>query len=179
MKLKGSETEKNLYKTFTGESRARGKYNLFAEKAREEGYRWVGEIFEETAENEYAHSREAYSRFLNNVGNTQENLLKAAYFETLESEEIYKKFEEVAREEGFSEIEKFYKELQEVEEEHRNRFLYLCEKIKTNTMFKSEKKIEWQCLNCGYIHVGKEAPKVCPLCKYEREYFKPQCDYKK
>ena len=28
--LKGSETEKNLYKTFAGECRARTKYNLFS-----------------------------------------------------------------------------------------------------------------------------------------------------
>ena len=30
MKLKGSKTEKNLYRTFAGESRARSKYNLYA-----------------------------------------------------------------------------------------------------------------------------------------------------
>ncbi len=30
MNLKGSETEKNLYKTFAGESRANTKYSLYA-----------------------------------------------------------------------------------------------------------------------------------------------------
>ena len=33
MDFKGSKTEKNLYRTFAGESRARTKYNLYAEKA--------------------------------------------------------------------------------------------------------------------------------------------------
>ena len=51
MNIKGSQTEKNLYKTFAGESRARNKYTFYAEEARCEGYRWVAEIFEETAEN--------------------------------------------------------------------------------------------------------------------------------
>ena len=178
MNLKGSKTEKNLYKTFSGESRARGKYNLYAEKAREEGYRWVGEIFDETAENEYAHSREAFKRYLGKIDNTEDNLMDAAYFENEESESIYKNFEEVARDEGFEDIAEFYKELREVEENHKKRFLALCEKIRTDTMFKSDRITYWQCMNCGYIHEGMEAPVICPLCKYEREYFKPYCKVK-
>lgn len=173
MKLEGSKTEKNLYKTFSGESRARGKYNLYAEKAREEGYRWVGEIFDETAANEYAHSREAFKRYLGKVNNTENNLVNSAYFENEESKSIYKEFEKVAMEEGFEEIAQFYKELQEFEESHKRRFLTLYEKIRTNTMFKSDTETYWQCMNCGYIHEGMEAPAICPLCKYERFYFKP------
>ncbi|MGL5414712.1 MAG: rubrerythrin family protein [Clostridium sp.] len=179
MKLAGSETEKNLYKTFAGESRARGKYNLFAEKAKAEGYVWVSHIFDEIAENEYAHSREAYKRFLENIETTEENLLKAACGENEEAEKIYKEFEEVARKEGFSEIETFYKELREVEESHRDKFLKLCELMKSKKMFKADSKISWHCLNCGYIHEGYEPPKVCPLCKYEKEYFKPDYETKK
>ena len=52
MNLKGSQTEKNLYKTFAGESRARNKYTLYAEKAECEGYRWIAQVFEITADNE-------------------------------------------------------------------------------------------------------------------------------
>ncbi|GAA0068570.1 rubrerythrin family protein [Clostridium sardiniense] len=178
MKLEGSKTEKNLYKTFSGESRARGKYNLYAEKAREEGYRWVGEIFDETAANEYAHSREAFKRYLGKVNSTEDNLVNSAYFENEESKSIYKEFEKVAMDEGFEEIAQFYKELQEVEESHKKRFLTLCEKIRTDTMFKSNTETYWQCMNCGYIHEGMEAPAICPLCKYERSYFKPYCKVK-
>lgn len=178
MKLEGSKTEKNLYKTFAGESRARSKYSLYAEKAREEGYRWVGEIFDETASNEYAHSREVFKRYLCKVDSTEENLVDSAYFENEESESIYKEFERVAMEEGFEEIAKFYKELQEVEESHKKRFLALCEKIRTDSMFKSYTESYWQCMNCGYIHEGMEAPAICPLCKYDRSYFKPYCKVK-
>ena len=38
MKLKGSKTEKNLYRTFLGESRARNKYALYAEKERRQSF---------------------------------------------------------------------------------------------------------------------------------------------
>lgn len=44
MDLEGSRTEKNLYKTYAGECRARTKYNLYSEKARADGYVWISEI---------------------------------------------------------------------------------------------------------------------------------------
>lgn len=50
--------------------------------------------------------------------------------------------------------------------------------IKKDRMFKSEENIMWQCMNCGYIYEGKEAPEHCPLCKYPREYFKHYCEIK-
>ena len=173
MDLNGSETERNLYKTFAGESRARNKYNIYAEEARCEGYRWVGEIFDETAHNEKAHAREVFKRFLNSVNNTEENLLDAAIGEAEETQKIYKEFEETARGEGFIEIADFYKELQEVEESHEERFLKIVNMIKEDKMFKSSEEAMWQCMNCGYIYEGKEVPEFCPLCKYPREYFKP------
>ena len=175
MKLKGSETEKNLYKTFAGESRANTKYTLYAEKARCEGYRWVGEIFDETAGNEKAHAREVFGKYIKKICSTEENLREAAKGEAEESKSIYKEFEEIARKEGFIEIADFYKELQEVEEAHEKRFMTLAEKISNGEMFKSIDDGMWQCLNCGYIHEGKEAPEYCPLCKYPRAYFKPYC----
>ena len=102
----------------------------------------------------------------------------AAKGEMEENKKIYKEFEEVAEKEGFYEIAKFYKELREVEEEHEKRFLKLLDMIKRDEMFKSEKDIMWQCMNCGYIYEGKEAPEYCPLCKYPREYFKHYCKIK-
>ena len=38
MNLKGTETEKNLWTAFAGESQARNKYTYFASKAKKEGY---------------------------------------------------------------------------------------------------------------------------------------------
>jgi len=49
MELKGSKTEKNLQNAFAGESQARNKYTYFAEKAREEGYEQIADLFLETA----------------------------------------------------------------------------------------------------------------------------------
>ncbi|MBM3211714.1 rubrerythrin family protein, partial [Candidatus Poribacteria bacterium] len=29
----------------------------------------------------------------------------------------------------------------------------------------------WRCLNCGYLHEGTDAPKVCPACAHLQEHF--------
>ena len=55
MELKGSKTEANLMAAFAGESRARNKYTFYAAKAEKDGYKTIGDIFTETAENEREH----------------------------------------------------------------------------------------------------------------------------
>lgn len=178
MDLKGSKTEKNLYRTFAGESRARNKYNLYAEKARAEGYEWVAEVFDTTAINELAHARRVYLELLKLVCNTKENLVDAICGETSEYKDLYAKFEREAEEEGFKEIADFYKELREVEEAHSERFKKLYDKLNNGVMFSGPQDSKWVCMNCGYIHEGTEAPDKCPLCGYPKAYFKPYCEIK-
>ena len=179
MQLKGSKTERNLLKTFAGESRARNKYTFYAEKAEQEGYEYIASIFDATANNEKAHARVVFDKFLKMNKNTAENLMDAAAGEAAESSKIYKQFEKEAREEGFIEIADFYKEIQEVEENHEMRYMKIHENLMAGMMFKRNNEVKWQCMNCGYIHIGKEAPAFCPLCKFPRAYFKIYCeDYK-
>lgn len=173
MDFKGSKTEQNLYSTFAGESRARTKYNLYAERARVDGYQWVAEIFDETAHYELAHAREALRRHLNLIGSTKDNLLESSLGETNEAQNVYKQFEDEARQEGFIAIANYFKELAEVEDEHSKVFKELYDKIEDGTMFRGPEGSLWVCINCGYIHEGEEAPLVCPLCRYPRAYFKP------
>ncbi|SFU47040.1 Rubrerythrin [Clostridium sp. DSM 8431] len=178
MNLKGSKTEKCLYKTFAGECRARTKYSLYSERAKYEGLGWISQIFDVTADNEKAHARIVYNRFLKKMGCTEENLMEAAKGEAEESKKTYKEFENIAREEGFIEIADFYKELQEVEENHSKRFSKLAEKMKKDELLDSKETKLWQCMNCGYIYEGNSAPKNCPLCNYPKGYFKEYCAIK-
>ena len=55
--LKGSQTEKNLLKSFAGESQARNRYTSFAGQARKDGYVKIADIFEETANQEKEHAK--------------------------------------------------------------------------------------------------------------------------
>jgi rubrerythrin len=43
--------------------------------------------------------------------------------------------------------------------------------IENMTVFAKEGEVVWQCRNCGYIEIGKEAPEVCPACLHPQAYF--------
>ncbi len=176
MDFYGSQTEKNLKKTFTGESKANTKYTLYAEKARQQGYHFIAQVFDETAYNELAHARRVFRDFLCDVNSTEENLMNAFMGETAEATKIYKEFEEDARKEGFDEVADFFKEVAEVEAGHDIRFRSLYNRLLSDTLYKGDSDSLWQCTNCGYIHEGSTAPKVCPLCKYPQGYFQPYCN---
>jgi len=32
--------------------------------------------------------------------------------------------------------------------------------------------VRWNCMNCGFTHIGRDVPEVCPTCKRTKEYFK-------
>ena len=72
---------------------------------------------------------------------------------------------------GFEDVAESFTEIGEVEEEHEKRYRKLLTNVKNGTVFKRDKKVKWHCLNCGYIHQGKEAPELCPACKHARAYY--------
>ncbi|MBR5611848.1 MAG: rubrerythrin family protein, partial [Bacteroidaceae bacterium] len=43
--------------------------------------------------------------------------------------------------------------------------------IENESVFKKEEETVWQCRNCGFVHVGTEAPKACPACLHPQAYF--------
>ena len=58
--LKGTQTEKNILTAFAGESQARNRYTFFASQARNEGFRQIKDIFEETANQEKEHAKRLF-----------------------------------------------------------------------------------------------------------------------
>ena len=43
--------------------------------------------------------------------------------------------------------------------------------VEGGIVFSRDGDMIWQCSNCGHIHVGKQAPEVCPVCAHPRDYF--------
>ncbi len=170
--LKGSRTEANLMTAFAGESQARNKYSYYASQAKKEGYEQIAAIFEETAGNEKEHAK-MWFKFLcgGSIQDTITNLEDAANGENYEWTEMYDEFEKVAKEEGYDEIARLFKAVGAVEKEHEERYRKLLEAVKTETVFKKEETVVWICRNCGHIHVGKVAPKMCPTCSHPQAYF--------
>ena len=184
--VKGTRTEQNLLKSFAGESQARSRYTFFAEVAKKEGYEQIAGVFMETAEQEREHAKRFFN-FLEGgeveitatypagvVGNTMENLLAAAKGENEEWDVLYKEFAEVASDEGFPAIAATFKNIAKVEAEHERRYLKLLSRLTDGDFFKRDGKIWWQCRNCGYVLLAKEAPIKCPACAHAQAYFEPK-----
>ncbi len=165
-----TKTEENIMAAFAGESQARNKYTYFASVARKEGFEQIAAIFEETANNEKEHAKKLF-KLLNGIGTTKENLLHAAQGEKYEWGQMYPDFEKVAREEGNVEAAALFHQLAKVEAEHEKRYLALLNNVETNHVFEKEEKVRWVCRNCGHIHEGPQAPKVCPACTHPQAYF--------
>jgi len=168
--LKGTKTEKNLWEAFAGESQARNKYTYFASKAKKDGYVQIAKIFEETAANEKEHA-EIWFKLLQGIGSTAENLKAAAEGENYEWTDMYAEMAKDAREEGFDHIAFLFDEVGKIEREHEERYRKLLANVEGGLVFSRDGDMIWQCSNCGHIHVGKDAPKMCPVCTHPQDYF--------
>ena len=170
--LKGTKTEANLMTAFAGESQARNKYTYYASKAKKEGYEQIAAIFEETAGNEKEHAKMWFKLLCGGeIPDTITNLTDAANGENYEWTEMYEEFSKVAKEEGFDDIARLFSAVGAIEKEHEARYRKLLDNIKEERVFKKEESMVWVCRNCGHVHVGKTAPKVCPTCNHPQSYF--------
>ncbi|HIZ33674.1 MAG TPA: rubrerythrin family protein [Candidatus Bacteroides merdigallinarum] len=181
--IKGTQTEKNLLTSFAGESQARMRYTYFASAAKKEGYEQIAAIFLETAEQEKEHAKRMFKWLEGGkveitasypagvIGNTLENLKAAAAGENEEWTMDYPKFADVADAEGFPEIAAMYRNIAVAEKGHEERYQAFVKNIEAGQVFAKAEETVWQCRNCGYIFVGKEAPQVCPACLHPQAYF--------
>lgn len=169
-KYEGTKTEKNLEAAFAGESQARNKYTYFASVAKKEGYEQISSLFLDTANNEKEHAK-MWFKELNGIGDTAQNLAAAAEGENYEWTDMYDEFAKVAKEEGFDHIAFLFEGVAKIEKEHEERYRKLLKNIDDKLVFSSEGDTIWVCRNCGHVVIGKEAPKVCPVCSHPQSYF--------
>ncbi|MDR5658886.1 ferritin family protein [Serpentinicella sp. ANB-PHB4] len=186
--LKGTKTAENLMKAFAGESQARNKYTYYASQAKKEGYVQISNFFTETADNEREHAKR-FLKFLKEdtdlngecieitasypaaLGDTKFNLQAAADGENEEWSELYPAFADIADEEGFPEVAIAFRKIGEVEKHHEARYRRLLKNIEEDKVFTKETKTLWKCNNCGYVHEGVSAVKVCPACVHPQGHF--------
>jgi rubrerythrin len=181
--IKGSKTEKNLLKAFAGESQARNRYTYFASAARKEGLEQVGNIFQETADNEKEHAKVFFKHLEGGdleitatypagaIQDTKANLQAAAAGEKAEWTAIYPDFGKIAREEGFPEVARSFEQIAKAENFHEGRYRKLIDSLDKGEVFKKKTAVKWHCINCGYIFEGTEPPKECPACRHPQAFY--------
>ena len=145
-----------------------------------ESCRFIGVSMDAGNENDYHVTKgvpkEWFHVVINNLKNiaaTKENLKDAANGENYEWTEMYKKFAETAREEGFTKIAFLFKKVALIEKRHEERYLKLLSRLDEDLVFSADNDEQiWICSNCGHIHVGKKAPEICPVCDHPKSYFR-------
>jgi len=190
------KTIENLTKAFIGESQARNRYTFYSKIAKNEGFVQISELFLVTAENEKEHASQLFKLInelkkdskepLNEImveatapttlGTTVENLKSAIAGEHYETTEMYPEFADVADKEGLTEIGSRLRAIAKAEAHHEDRYKKLLKAVEAGTIFKKDSEVEWVCLECGYVHYGREPPEKCPSCDHDRGYFMLRCE---
>lgn len=184
--LKGTQTEINLMKAFSGESQARNRYTMYASIAKKEGYEQIAEIFEITANNEREHAKIYYNYLQDSpieitaaypycIGSTYDNLLCGVNTEHDEGYNLYPAYGDTADEEGFYDIGQIFRNIASIERHHDERYQKLAENIKEGIVFSRQEESYWICRKCGFIHLGLNALEICPVCKHPKGFFELIC----
>ena len=97
--------------------------------------------------------------------------IAAAEGENYEWTDMYAEFAKTAKEEGFDHIAYLFEGVAKIEKEHEERYRKLLENVNDKLVFSNDGDAIWICRNCGHVHVGPTAPKVCPVCAHPQSYF--------
>lgn len=184
--FKNSETKDNLMRAFAGESQARNRYTFGAGQAKKQNQAAVAQVFLYTAEQEKEHAEIFYNHLKELSGETihvdggypvdlTDDLAKllrmAQHNEYEEHDDVYQKFGDKAKEEGFSKVANSFYMIAEIEKIHGDRFGRFAKWLEENQLHVSNVSTGWICLNCGYVYEGTSAPQICPVCQHDRGYF--------
>ena len=100
----------------------------------------------------------------------------AAEGENYEWTDMYARFAQEAREEGFLDIAAKFEMVGAIEKEHEERYRKLLKNIEDGVVFSKDGDCVWQCSNCGHIVIGKKAPEICPVCAHPQSYFQVRAE---
>ena len=168
------EVREVLQRALVNEREAVARYELFARKADEEGYRGVAALFRAQAEAERTHGERfasvlrahdvelpAEQTFSLAAGKTSENLRSAAISEKAEQDGEYREAIETCNLHRAIEIAKLFDQTRDSEVEHAN----LCSAASRDLDSMKDAKTFYVCGKCGYT-TDVKLP-FCPACQHK------------
>lgn len=179
----------NLKEAINGENNARRKYELFAEKAKEENLPEIAHLFNAISTAEAIHIKNhiralkvltdkevKFEEFVdvnedvlrNNVKNTKANLIEAIKGETYETKQMYKNFIKNSKKEGNEVAELSFSLARKAEKVHAELFTKYLKLLESNKII--EKMKIFVCQICGNVEFGTP-PSVCPICDHSQKFF--------
>lgn len=159
-----SKTRDALYKAYEGEAKAALRLKVFAEKAEQEGYKQMAQLFRVISYSEEVHGARAL-KVLKDVKSTEENLAESFKNEQQVAGVAYNDFIKEAEAEGDKAAVLHFSQSRDAEETHAK--LY---KTALDHMMEERETTYYVCKVCGYVADGY-LPDVCPICNAKKEQF--------
>lgn len=173
-------TLENLQAAFNGESNASAKYEAFAVKADEEGYKSVASLFRAASASEGIHAKKHAAAITKlgaepkatvgkpEVKTTKENLEAALAGETYEKETMYPGFIKVAEADKNNAAVRTFRGALLAEVEHAKLYKQALSELDA---WKPAAKEFMVCSVCGYTELVNPALKKCPVCSAPKTKF--------
>ncbi|MFX1426551.1 MAG: rubrerythrin family protein [Promethearchaeota archaeon] len=179
----------NLKEAINGESNAKRKYELFAERAKEENLPQVAHLFKAISIGEAIHIKNhiralevitenevKIEEFVEvnietlklNIKDTKSNLLDAIQGEIYETKQMYKDFVKASKKEGNDVAELSFSLARKAEKVHAQIFSMYLKQLEKNEIIKKRKI--FVCQICGNVEFDTP-PAVCPLCDHSQKFF--------
>jgi rubrerythrin len=171
MEFQQSKTYQNLRSAYERELMVSTLYDIFGDRATDEQYIAISNIFVDTARNEKEHAR-IFLRTLNNgtIPDTQQNLLSSSDFEN-QTNTLYRDYANTAKEEGYTDLASLFNGIANIELFHNLRFRTQYDNVVKEQEFCKPESTLWICLQCGNIMGGQCAPLICPICGFPQGYY--------
>jgi rubrerythrin len=176
----GKTTLDNLQAAFNGESNAKAKYEAFAAKADEEGYKSVAALFRAASASETIHARK-HAAAIKKLGaepkmeaakpevkSTKENLEAALAGESYEKDTMYPAFIKQAQADKNKGALMSFKGAMAAEAEHAKLYKQALAELDA---WKPAGKAFMVCQVCGYTLLSDPALLKCPVCSAPKEKF--------
>lgn len=176
----GKTTLENLQEAFSGESNAKAKYEAFAVKADEEGYKSVASLFRAASRSEGIHAKKHAAAITKlgaepkaelakpEVKGTKDNLEAALAGETYEKETMYPEFVKQAATEKNKAAVRTFRSAMAAEIEHAKLYKQALADLDA---WKAAGKAFMVCDICGYTEMESPALLKCPVCSAPKTKF--------
>jgi rubrerythrin len=172
MDFQQSKTYQNVLSAYQRELSVSTIYDIYSDRAVDDGYIEISQVFTAIQRNEKEHARIFLKRMNNGiVPDTQQNLIESANFE-LEAGALYRDYASTAEEEGYTDIAALFNGLANIELNHNLTFQTFSNNITLNEVICKPESTLWICIQCGNIMSGECAPKICPVCGFPQGYYK-------
>ena len=157
----------NTYENIVKELESRGKnmavLSVFSDRAREQGYFTVADRLDTIAKQESEHCKVLYR--IMQEGDEVDTLANLIYC----AGQLHASAKR--RQEGFEYIAGVIDEVAKVDSATEEELKGVMSDLKVGKLYKDSKIVKWQCIKCGYLSHGADAPQMCPLCSSQKGYF--------